>query len=212
MKHRTQKLSLLLVAVIVACGLIVTGAVGLWETLNHPEARTALDMRGDSVELDPGEVPVPAASSRAVPDTGDRLIVSSVGLDVPIGALDAVGGQITPPGFTSAYVVRNMGVDLADGEEGTVFLVMHSLRNGAVGPGNYLADVTTRRSKLAIGASVEAAGHRYTVTGSQLVPKASIAENATVWANTPRRLLLITCLERADGTPSTQNLIITATG
>jgi hypothetical protein len=198
------------VVAVIASALIVGGGVGLWTTLNAPHAGSAVDMRGRTVTLDPGETPIPSASSHAVEDTGSRLIVPSVHLDVPLGGLDAVDGQITPPGFTSAYQVRNFGVSPADGASGTVFIVMHSLRNGGVGPGNYITDVARQRSKLAPGAVIEAAGQRYTVTGSELVSKDQLAESADVWSNTPGRLLLITCLENADGSPSTQNLVIDA--
>lgn len=202
---------MLLLSSIAALGLVCVGGIGLWQNASSPGAATARDMRGHSVTLDPGEIPVPATKSNALPNTGGRLIVSSVGLNVPLGALNAVDGQITPPGFTSAYTVRNMGVSLADGEHGTVFVVMHALRNGAIGPGNYITDVADQRSKLGTGAIVEAGGHQYTVTGSQLISKRGIATNASIWANTPDRLLLITCLEQADGSASTQNLVITAT-
>ncbi|HEX4401972.1 MAG TPA: hypothetical protein VHZ98_11635 [Galbitalea sp.] len=95
--------------------------------------------------------------------TGVTLNVPSVGLDVPLGALNAVDGEITPPGFTSAYWVRNLAVPASGGAARTVFVVMHSLRGG-VAPGNYLTNVQTQTSK----AIVKVAGIDYTVTGSQL--------------------------------------------
>lgn len=188
---------------------IATGVVGVVNSLPAGGGEMH-DLRGRSVTLDPGEAPIPAAESQATADTGERLVVPSVGLDVPVGALNAVAGQITPPGFTSAYWVRNLGVPVSASSEGTVFVVMHSLRGGAVGPGNYLTDVVHQRSKVADGAAVTIAGSRFTVTGSTLVSKSQIASAADVWADTPNRLLLITCLENADGSPSTENLVITA--
>jgi hypothetical protein len=169
------------------------------------------DLRGNAVQLDPGVVPIPAASSQAKADTGARLIVKSVGLNVPLGALNAVHGEITPPGFTSAYWVRNEGVSTAASSKGTVFVVMHSLRGRGMAPGNYLADVAHQRSKVPGDATVSVAGVDYVVTGSQLISKGTLSQNAAVWANTPNRLLLITCLEHADGSASTDNLVITAT-
>ncbi|MCI0158355.1 class F sortase [Leifsonia shinshuensis] len=168
-------------------------------------------MHGNTVQLDPGVSPAPQAAARAVDNAGVRLVVQSVGLNVPLGAINEVDGQIVPPGFSSAYWVRNMGVSIQERASGTVYVVMHSLRNGGVGPGNYLADVAHGRSRLANGATVALDGIEYAVTGSQLIDKAQIAANTVVWANTPDRLILITCLEHANGTPSTQNLVITAT-
>jgi hypothetical protein len=208
--HRRRRAGALWPVVLAVGALaIATGVVGVVHSLPAEGGETH-DLRGRSVTLDPGETPIPAAESRATADTGERLVVPSVGLDVPVGALNAVAGQITPPGFTSAYWVRNLGVPVSASNKGTVFVVMHSLRGGAVGPGNYLTDVIHQRSKVADGAAVTIAGSRFTVTGSTLVSKSQIASAADVWADTPNRLLLITCLENADGTPSTENLVITA--
>lgn len=208
-KRRTSS-PLVVLAAVAAVALIVVGSIGLWQSLSVRDTASTVDMRGQAVALDPGEAPISAQSSRAVDDTGSRLLVPSVDLDVPLGALDAVDGQITPPGFTSAYRVRNMGVDPAQSDSGTVFVVMHSLRGGAVGPGNYLIDVDRQRSTVPDGATVIVDGVTFTVTGSSLVSKNRIASESTVWANTPNRLLVITCLQNADGSPSTDNLIITA--
>jgi hypothetical protein len=130
---------------------------------------------------------------------------------VPLGALNGVDGEITPPGFTSAYWVRNLGVPVSGGATGTVFIVMHSLRGGGEAPGNCLANVQTQTSRVKHGAIVEVAGVDYTVTGSELITKTTIFRDSTVWATTPNRLLLITCLEHANGSPSSDNLVITAT-
>src|SRR5699024_8173753 len=100
-----------------------------------------VDMHGDPAALDPGTMPAPAQTKamRAVEATGHRFRVPSVGLDVPLGALTMVDKTITPPGITSAYRVRNLGVPLRKAARGTVFVAMHSLHDG-VGPGNYLID------------------------------------------------------------------------
>ncbi|MCU1527948.1 MAG: hypothetical protein JWP75_1711 [Frondihabitans sp.] len=198
-----------LVVLAIASAAVVVGGVGPTASLvGHSGHRTALDMRGQSVALDPGVTPVPAASAQA--DIGTRLQVPSVELDVPLGALTAVDGQITPPGFTSAYWIRNMGVPVADSSRGTVFVVMHSLRNGGIGPGNYLTDVATQTARVRDGAIVRIAGVTFTVTGSDLISKSTIATDSTVWSATPNRLLLITCLEHPDGSLSTENLVVTA--
>jgi hypothetical protein len=133
-----------------------------------------------------------------------------VGLDVPLGSLSEVDGSIVPPGFRSAYRVRNLGVPVTSAKTGTVYVVMHALRNGGMGPGNYLTDIEHQRSRVANGAAVVVDGVRFTVTGSQLILKNRIAHAAAVWKSTPGRLVLITCLEHPDGSPSTDNLVVTA--
>ncbi|WP_245980098.1 class F sortase [Gryllotalpicola protaetiae] len=169
-------------------------------------------MRGNSVRLEPGSGLTPQVihDMNAVADSGDRFRVPSVGLDVPLGALDMTHGTITPPGFASAYDVRNLGVPLSQAPTGTVFVATHSLRNGAVGPGNYLIDVKAQKAKVAVGATIDVADVAYSVTGAKAIGKLDISSDADVWANVPGRLVVITCLQRRDGRASTQNMVITA--
>ncbi len=169
------------------------------------------DLQGAPATLDPGISAPPSALAQPVEDSGGRLIVPSVGLDVPLGALSAVDGQITPPGFTSAYWVRNIGVSVADGAAGTVFVVMHALRDGGRGPGNYLTDVDAGTSTVAAGASIYLDGVEYRAIGWQALRKPLVAASPDIWASVPGRLQLITCLELPDGSPSRDNMIITAT-
>jgi hypothetical protein len=148
--------------------------------------------------------PVPA------PPIGDQFSVPAVGLKVPLRPLSAKDGQITPPGFQSAYWITNMGVPLSRGSQGTVFVVMHSVRGGGVGPGNYLTNVRAGTSTVANGSTIDVAGVSYHVTGWKTILKGGLATDAEVWANTPGRLVVITCLEHPNGSPSTDNMVITA--
>lgn len=200
---------LAIAAAAAATGILVVGLTGIVRGTESDTSSPVQDMHGSPVRLETSENPIPNA--RATPNGAGQLRVRSVGLDVPIGSLDAVGGRITPPGFTSAYLVRNMGVGPEDAADGTVVVVMHSLRGGGVAPGNYLADVDHARSRVPAGAVVSVAGVDYTVSNSTLVAKDKIDHDERVWHDAPNRLLLITCLERPDGSPSTQNLIIEAT-
>lgn len=177
----------------------------------QPPVITAEDLRGNTVQLEPGPTPPPAEVVAATPDDGGRLIVDSVGLDVPLGSMNEADGVIVPPGFTSAYWVRNRGVSTADAATGTVYVVMHALRGGAVGPGNYITDVENQQSKLGAGDAIDVDGTRYTVYESHLISKSELPGVQEVWADTPGRLVVITCLQHADGSPSTQNLVVTAT-
>ncbi|WP_228510610.1 class F sortase [Curtobacterium sp. VKM Ac-2884] len=206
--------ALLWTIAVLAAATLVVGVVGVVTATTgaaSPTAITGTSLDGKQVTLDPGESGTAASASHAVADTGVQLVVPSVGLDVPLGELDAVDGQITPPGFREAYRVRNLGVSLADRADGTVFVVMHSLRNGAIGPGNLLIDVDGQRSEVAVGSSVRIGDARWTVTGSERITKATVAADADVWADEPGRLLLITCLQRPDGSASVDNVVIEAT-
>lgn len=203
------------IAVLAAALLTAVGvyAATIAATGTHPQAEAspaATSMNGKPVTLDPGSIPVSAARSHAVADTGYRLIVPSVGLDVPLGAMNDVDGQVTPPGFTSAYWIRNLGVPATDPAAGTVFVAMHSLRDGAVGPGNYLIDTTSQTPAVHVGARVSLAGVDYTVTGAEKILKTKVPYDRALWADQPDRLVLITCLQNPHNTESPYNIVITA--
>jgi hypothetical protein len=193
--------------------VVATGATVVAITLAAPTTATVVDMRGHKVEVDSAQVPTEAhvQAAKATDETGARFKVSSVGLDVPFGALNAVDGSITPPGFTSAYWVRNLGVSVENAAKGTVFVVMHSVRGGGTGPGNYLIDVDHRKAKVATGATITVGDLTYSVTGTEAIPKDDLADDREVWANTPDRLVIITCLQVPSGSPSVDNMVITAT-
>jgi hypothetical protein len=201
--RRRRRLVLLAVGAAALITLVITVG-GIVRYYSGP-----VDLHGNRVQADDA-VP-PMSKSSAVPAIDDdRFVVESVGLDVPLGALNAVDGVIEPPGFTSAYWVRNEGVSPADGKNGTVFVVMHSLRNGATGPGNYLIDVDGRTSKVGIGAKITVDDATYTVTGTQTIDKPDVAHASSIWADKPGRLVVITCLQRPEGGLSQQNVVIEA--
>lgn len=142
----------------------------------------------------------------AVDQVGDgRLTIPSVNLDVPLGEMGTVGGIVNPPGFESAYVVRDLGTT-----DGTTFVAMHSLRNGAVGPGNAIFDVNEGRVVVEPGALVTVDGEAYRVTETSVIAKSELKHRADVWKDQPGRLVLITCLQNPQNLPSTHNAIVIA--
>jgi hypothetical protein len=177
---------------------------------DRADAVSATDMTGRTVMLEPGATPAVASTADAVDSAGARLVVPAAGLDVPLAAMSTAGGEITPPGFTSAYVVRDLGTTLAAPSGGTLFVAMHALRGGGRGPGNHLQDIATGKATVEPGDRVTVGNVTYAVTGATTVGKTAIAADAGVWANTPDRLVLITCLEKPDGSPSTSVLVIEA--
>lgn len=198
-------------ALIAATVILAAGAAGVIATRAVP-ASGPVDLKGDVVHLDPGDTPSPQILQRmhAVTNTGSRFVVPSVGLDVPLGSLDVVDDEITPPGFTSAYRVDNLGVPLSRAAQGTVFVVMHSLRGGGVGPGNYLIDVDAGTSRVHPGAIIRVGDLTYTVTGSQTLRKSAVPDKSSLWANTPGRLVVFTCLQVPAQTESVDNLVVFA--
>ena len=98
-----------------------------------------------------------------------------------------------------------------DSADGTVFVVMHSLRNGGEAPGNALIDVENGRARIATGEAIVVDDVAYKVVDTETVDKTQISHDQSVWADTPGRLVVITCLQRPDGAPSTENMVIEAT-
>ena len=157
----------------------------------------------------PTTTPTPTLSPTLV--RGERFVVPAVGLNVPVTTMDEMGGEITPPGFTSAYIVANMGVTLEHATQGTVFVVMHSVRGGGTGPGNALINVPTGTATVKPGDTITVGSATYTVTGARTELKTAVPNDSQLWANTPGRLVIITCMHLPSNTESTHNLITTTT-
>ncbi len=167
-------------------------------------------MDGNAVVLeDPIEDPEVLAQMNVVEDDGERFTVPSVGLDVPLGGLDMVDGEITPPGFTSAYTVRNLGTP-EDPSAGTTYVVMHSIPDPGVAPGNYLIDVADGRAAVVAGEQVHVGEAVYELDSSYVVDKAELSQRAELWVDRPGRLVIITCQQLPSGERSVQNTVIGA--
>lgn len=193
--------ALAITAVVVGVALIVTG-------LGQPNP--VKDMRGNPVQLSGAPLTSDQMRRMNVKPTDERFIVASVGLNVPLDTLNEVDGLITPPGFTSAYRIRNFGESLDTASHGTVFVVMHSIRGGGTGPGNYLIDVTTGQSAVRVGTAVQVGTRTYLISGWKSEPKKQVPSDVALWANTPGRLVIITCLQLSSGGESVNNMIFTA--
>ncbi|MFT4082530.1 MAG: class F sortase [Nocardioides sp.] len=194
--------------------VIVAGAIwAIIASLTSTTQHGPTDMTGRQVRLDPGTLPSAKVQRQmhAIADTGLRFRVPAVGLDVPVGQISVAAGQLTPPGLTSVYAVRNLGTTMTTPSKGTVYLVTHSLRGGGTAPGNYLIDVPGQKAAVSKGEAVFVGSTKYTITGTQLVKKTDIGTQTSLWTNTPKRLAVITCLEKPSGAPSTDNLVVYAT-
>lgn len=210
MTGRRRERALLAVASAIAAAAVVAGAM----MAAAPQPQTGpRDLAGHHVAFDSGVLPPPDVQQRMratsrIPD--GRLHIPAVGLDVPLGAMDEVDNYVQPPTFTSAYWIRNLGTAPGTPDSGTVFVAMHSLRGGGIGPGNYLYDTATGQSKVRPGQQIYLDGTGYQITGIATVEKAAIGDDSAVWADAPGRLVMITCLELPDGGPSRDNFIVTA--
>ena len=198
--------------VVVGIAVLLAGAGIIWQH-QATTADAPVDLEGNAVSLAPEDTPSEEVVARMDVEPGaedeDGLVVPSVDLAVPLGTLSAVDGEITPPGFTEAYWVRNLGVPVEEAQDGTVYVVTHSVQDGYA-PGNALIDVEAGEARVQEGAEIEVDGRRYTVEGSENIAKTELASQAELWEGEPGRLVLITCLQRVEGR-SVDNVVITAT-
>jgi hypothetical protein len=150
-------------------------------------------------------------SSSAPPDYGlGRLIIESVGLDVPLRTMSVVDGAIDPPGIDDAYVLDNHGALPRDGAGGTVFVAMHAVNRGTA-PGNLVTDPASGTFAVQTGDQITVDGAAYQVDDTELRPKADTAADSGLWdPSIAGRLVVVTCLPNTAGGPATQNAVITA--
>lgn len=137
-----------------------------------------------------------------------EFVIESVGLAMPMEEMSVVNNEINPPGFDSAYVVRDYA-EPGDDERMSV-IALHSLSGGDV-PGNRLIDVDEQEAKVAPGEKITVGDHTYTVESAFARDKLSAQADDTLWADEPGKLLIFTCLQRPDGSASVDNIIIRAT-
>lgn len=138
-----------------------------------------------------------------------RFRIDSVGLNAPLNSMSVVDGIATPPGFRAAYLLRGYGTSPSTPDQGTVFVMMHSAMGYGLAPGNYLINKRTGNSKVATGTLVTVDGVNYRITGHENVKKNEINTRDDIWANTPNRLVIITC-QQMNGKHTTHNSVFYA--
>lgn len=149
--------------------------------------------------VSPESTPEPAP----VVDSAPVLSVPSLDVTVPLETLVPTNGEVTPPEFDTAYFIDGYSTP-----EGSTYVVFHSHPNGS-GIGNKFFNQSTGESLVGTEETVVVQGVTYKVVSTKAVNKNDLP-NSEIWTPTPGRLYLITCLQNPEGTPSTQNFIITA--
>lgn len=169
------------------------------------------DKSGQTITLDTKVAPATLKKMHAVSQIGTSFVrIPAINFDTPLGAVDVVDGQLTPPGIYSVYWVRNLGVSVQNASQGTVFLVIHSVHGGALVPGNQLINVDQGTSAVPLGAEITVDTQRYQVTRTEVIGRDVLPTRGDVWNNVPGQLVLITCLERPDGSEAVSNVVVWA--
>lgn len=138
------------------------------------------------------------------------LDIASAGLHAPLEYISAEGGAVTPPEFDRAYIVEDYSAPLATPDQGGIVVVFHSVRGSGSGLGNKLFNQSTGETTLTAGDEVTVAGTTYVFERSEAVLKDELPTRSDIWEAGPNKLVLITCLQNREGTPSTQNFVLTA--
>ena len=196
-KRRASDILLLVLAIL----LIAGGATyGIYATVHSSLQQTKVDMAGNHVVPDDTSMfdPSTLEAMDANDDIGQRFIIDAVSLDVPLGEVNEVNNVINPPGFSSAYQIRNRGVSLDKADTGTVYVAAHSLRKPGRAPGNYVIDIDTGVITVPDGATIQVGPRTYVMTSSEIIAKTDLGADSKIWADTPGMLVFITCLQYND--------------
>ena len=195
-KRRRSTILILLLAVVLLVGAVVTGGLAVCQS-SHQNG-TFRDLMGNKVAPEDNSINDPAyvQAADAKPDIGLRFKIPSVDLDVALGSVKSVNGVINPPGFTSAFLIRDfgLGTDLENADKGTIYVATHALRSPGKAPGNYVVD---QNGNILVqdGAEIDVGGRVYKVVSSETVLKTDLGLQANLWSDTPGMLVFVTCLE-----------------
>jgi hypothetical protein len=156
--------------------------------------------------------PSPSVASAPLADTGSRLVIDTVDLDVPLSVLVVENRVVDPPDTEAAYLLANHGYPPSRSSEGTVFIALHAMSDGVSAPGNLLANTDTRQPRLTVGDIVTADGVAYIVTEAYTARKNVTRYDEALWnPDTPNRLVILTCLPNTSGRGhATHNVVIIA--
>lgn len=192
--------------------LALAGAgTAAWLALRDGAPQGAVVMRdldGRQVALDEA----PDVDRGGLPVAG-RFQAPAQGLDVPLVELPPSPGALNPPSLTEAFVVRADAEPAADGAPPRL-VVMHAVRDGRA-PGNaFVEPAADPRVMVRPGDPLLVGEDVFTVTGTEVLPKAETAAAPEIWGAHPDgddRLVVVTCLQRAGQTGrAAENLVVHA--
>jgi hypothetical protein len=215
---RRRRIALAVAAVLALTGALVLvaglsagrGTAALHPVAGAPSAQTSSGPRSEA----PGTT-TPSPVARYTPSSDVRLVVPSLGVDLPLLPMTPSGDTINPPLLTAGYWIEPYGAPVGDAAEATntLYVAAHSAGYGADGFDPLIAD-DGAGSTLASGDVVEVRTPtgtvRYTVRSTHRYGKDELPDAEEVWAVSPGRLVLVTCFQRADGREATENLVVVA--
>ena len=213
-----RRIALAAAAVLALAGalVLISGfTAGRGEAALHPvaSAPSATVTSGPRSEAPGTATPSPVA--RFTPSSDVRLVVPSLGMDLPLLPMTPSGDTIDPPLLTAGYWIEPYGAPVGDAADATntLYVAAHSAGHGHDGFDPLIADGGSG-STLGAGDVVEVRTPtgtvRYSVQSTHRYAKAELPDADEVWKVSPGRLVLVTCFQRADGRVATENLVVVA--
>jgi hypothetical protein len=213
-----RRTALAVAAVLVLAGTLVLLAgltAGRGEAALHPVAAAPTTAAAPRAEHRGTASPSASPVARYTPSSDVRLVIPSVGVDLPLLAMTPSGGTIDPPLLTAGYWIEPYGAPVGDAAEATntLYVAAHSAGSGDDGFDPLIAgggaDGTLVAGDVAV-VRTPAGTVRYTVRSAHRYGKDELPGADEVWQVVPGRLVLITCFQRADGREATENLVVVA--
>lgn len=219
MRRSTRRRALLLAgaaAALVGALLLLAGLFGGGGEAAAANAadRTAAATSG-APDATSSSAPPSSPEARWTPASDTRLVVPSVGVDLPLLGMTPDGDTINPPLLTAGYWIEPYGapVGAAGDADNTLYVAAHSAGRGSDGFDPLIAD-GGEGSTVAPGDAVEvrtpSGTVTYAVTSTHRYGKEELPGATEIWEVSPGRLVLITCFQRADGREATENLVVVA--
>ena len=211
------------IALAAAAVLALTGTLVLMAGLTASRGTAALHpvAAAPSAPASSGprsEVPgaaAPPTAARYTPSSDVRLVVPSLGVDLPLLPMTPSGDTIDPPLLTAGYWIEPYGAPVGDAAQSTntLYVAAHSAGYGADGFDPLIGDdgVGSTLAPGDVAAVRTPTGTvRYTVQSTHRYGKDELPGAEEVWEVSPGRLVLVTCFQRADGREATENLVVIA--
>jgi hypothetical protein len=216
---RCRRTALAVAAVLALVGgSVLVGALtaGRGEAALHPVSAVPSATAGPRSGAPSEAAPTPSVPpARYTPSSDVRLVVPSLGVDLPLLPMTPHGDTIDPPLLTAGYWIEPYGAPVGSAAEATntLYIAAHSAGYGDDGFDPLIA-ADGRGSTLAAGDVVEVRTPtgtvRYTVQSTRRYGKDELPDADEVWEVSPGRLVLVTCFQRADGSIATENLVVVA--
>lgn len=123
----------------------------------------------------------------------------TVGMTAPLSTTTTVNGEVTPPDFNQVFRITDVSAP-------NVYVAHSCVREQCLG--NALFNTDTQEVLVQTGDTVHVDGKTYKVTATRKVGKDALPTDP-IWGSND--VAFVTCFQKTDRSPSTDNLVVVAT-